>query len=118
MTGCGKSTQVPQYILDRWLETGGGVGRSDDLCNVICTQPRYQFGDFFPTVLLHFPYFPRRISAIGVAERVAAERGEKAGEATVGYQVRLFEIKINKHDLCFYFPTFIFRDEHKSSYIS
>ena len=31
---------------------------------------------------------PRRISAIGVAERVAAERGEKLGEGAVGYAVR------------------------------
>ncbi len=69
-TGCGKSTQVPQYILDRWLEAGGGVGRRDDLCNVVCTQPR-------------------RISAVGVAERVAAERGERAGEGMVGYQIRM-----------------------------
>lgn len=31
---------------------------------------------------------PRRISAIGVAERVAAERDERVGN-TVGYQIRL-----------------------------
>ncbi len=37
--------------------------------------------------ILFFAFRLRRISAIGVAERVAAERGEKAGEATVGYQV-------------------------------
>ena len=72
MTGCGKSTQVPQYILDEWLQQGakkgkhggGGAGH----CNIVCTQPR-------------------RISAIGVAERVAAERNERAGN-TVGYQIR------------------------------
>ena len=38
-------------------------------CRIVCTQPR-------------------RISAISVAERVAAERGEKCGQ-TVGYQIRL-----------------------------
>ena len=38
-------------------------------CRIFCTQPR-------------------RISAITVAERVAAERGEKIGQ-TVGYQIRL-----------------------------
>lgn len=64
MTGCGKSTQVPQYILDEWLGSS-----SKKHCQIICTQPR-------------------RISAIGVAERVAFERGEKVGNV-VGYQIRL-----------------------------
>jgi ATP-dependent RNA helicase DHX57 len=62
MTGCGKSTQVPQYILDGGLKDG-------KVHNIICTQPR-------------------RISAIGVAERVAQERDEKVGNM-VGYQIRL-----------------------------
>ena len=58
-TGSGKTTQVPQYILD------------SDVTNpkIICTQPR-------------------RISAITVAERVAMERGESLGQS-VGYQIRL-----------------------------
>ena len=69
MTGCGKSTQVPQYILDEWLQ-GAKKGKHGQAghCNIVCTQPR-------------------RISAIGVAERVAAERNERAGN-TVGYQIR------------------------------
>ena len=62
MTGCGKSTQVPQYILDHKLKSG-------QVPVIICTQPR-------------------RISAIGVAERVAQERDEKIGNL-VGYQIRL-----------------------------
>lgn len=62
-TGCGKTTQVPQFVLDSVEEAGEGAAR------VVCTQPR-------------------RISAIGVAERVAAERGELVG-GTVGYQIRL-----------------------------
>jgi len=65
MTGCGKSTQVPQFILDNWL---AGDSRAEH-CSVVCTQPR-------------------RISAIGVAGRVAQERGEKPGDV-VGYQIRL-----------------------------
>ncbi|BFZ23379.1 hypothetical protein BsWGS_26418 [Bradybaena similaris] len=67
-TGCGKTTQVPQFILDDFIARGQG-----SQCRLICTQPR-------------------RISAISVAERVAAERCEKvgtAGSSSVGYQIRL-----------------------------
>jgi ATP-dependent RNA helicase DHX57 len=63
-TGCGKTTQVPQFLLDDLL--GGDAAASASL---LCTQPR-------------------RLAAIGVAERVAAERGEKCGQ-TVGYAIRL-----------------------------
>ncbi|KAL8160936.1 hypothetical protein V2J09_012425 [Rumex salicifolius] len=62
-TGCGKTTQVPQYLLDKMWESG-------QTCKIICTQPR-------------------RISATsGVAERISQERGESVGE-TVGYKIRL-----------------------------
>lgn len=67
-TGCGKTTQIPQFILESEIESGRGA-----LCGIICTQPR-------------------RISAMSVAERVAAERGEKLGES-VGYKVRLEGMK-------------------------
>lgn len=63
-TGCGKSTQVPQYILDDWINNYDNKN-----LNIVCTQPR-------------------RISAIGVAERVAEERLDNVG-GTVGYQIRL-----------------------------
>ena len=63
-TGCGKTTQVPQFLLDEMIESGRGAE-----CYIICTQPR-------------------RISAVSVAERVADERGEKVGQS-VGYQIRL-----------------------------
>ncbi|KAF5190935.1 Dexh-box atp-dependent rna helicase dexh3 [Thalictrum thalictroides] len=67
-TGCGKTTQIPQYILEAEIEAGCGSN-----CRIICTQPR-------------------RISAMAVSERVAAERGENLGES-VGYRVRLEGIK-------------------------
>lgn len=63
-TGCGKTTQVTQFILDDYIERGMG-----SVCNIICSQPR-------------------RISAISVAERVAEERGEILGDSC-GYQIRL-----------------------------
>ncbi|KAG5269044.1 hypothetical protein AALO_G00197670 [Alosa alosa] len=65
-TGCGKTTQVTQFILDDYIERGMG-----SLCRVVCTQPR-------------------RISAISVAERVSAERAESVGNGnSCGYQIRL-----------------------------
>ncbi|CAA6665449.1 unnamed protein product [Spirodela intermedia] len=67
-TGCGKTTQLPQYILESEIDAARGAA-----CSIICTQPR-------------------RISAMSVSERVAAERGEKLGES-VGYKVRLEGIK-------------------------
>ena len=63
-TGCGKTTQVPQLVLDDMISSGRGADAS-----MIVTQPR-------------------RISAIGVSERIAAERCERVGE-TAGYSIRL-----------------------------
>lgn len=34
-TGCGKTTQIGQYILEDAIESGSGSG-----CHVVCTQPR------------------------------------------------------------------------------
>ncbi|KAG5533942.1 hypothetical protein RHGRI_027960 [Rhododendron griersonianum] len=73
-TGCGKTTQVPQFLWDdMW-----GKGES---CKIVCTQPR-------------------RISATsGVyqlfAERISCERGENIGDS-VGYKIRL-ETKGGRH---------------------
>lgn len=33
--GCGKSTQVPQYVLEEAIQAGTGGA-----CNIIVTQPR------------------------------------------------------------------------------
>ena len=56
-TGCGKTTQIPQFILESEIESVHGA-----VCSIICTQPR-------------------RISAMSVSERVASERGQKLGES-------------------------------------
>lgn len=34
-TGCGKTTQVTQFILDDYIERGTG-----SICRIVCTQPR------------------------------------------------------------------------------
>ncbi|PWN17813.1 P-loop containing nucleoside triphosphate hydrolase protein [Microstroma glucosiphilum] len=62
-TGSGKTTQLPQYILDSSIEAGVGSE-----CKIIVTQPR-------------------RVSAMSIAERVAHERGETIGNM-VGWAVR------------------------------
>ncbi|WWC60817.1 uncharacterized protein I303_103393 [Kwoniella dejecticola CBS 10117] len=65
-TGCGKSTQLPQFILDHEIEAGRGAS-----ANIIVTQPR-------------------RVAAMGVAARVAQERLEDVDKSpeTVGYAIR------------------------------
>ncbi|GCC31188.1 hypothetical protein chiPu_0009645 [Chiloscyllium punctatum] len=76
MTGCGKTTQIPQFILDDSLN-----GPPVMVANIICTQPR-------------------RISAISVAERVAKERIERLG-GSVGYQIRLESMKTSSTRLLY-----------------
>ncbi|KIK93741.1 hypothetical protein PAXRUDRAFT_12465 [Paxillus rubicundulus Ve08.2h10] len=68
-TGSGKTTQIPQLILDDYIDRGEGAH-----CNIICTQPR-------------------RLAALSVADRVAKERGEVVGSGSIGYSVR-FESKL------------------------
>lgn len=67
-TGCGKSTQLPSYVLESELTKGHP-------CKIYCTEPR-------------------RISAISLAERVSAELGEPKGavgtaHSLIGYAIRL-----------------------------
>ena len=67
-TGSGKTTQVPQILLEDAISNGKGSA-----CNIICTQPR-------------------KIAATSVARRVAVERAERFQD-TVGYHVR-FDAKL------------------------
>lgn len=67
-TGCGKSTQVPSFILEHQLS----LGRP---CKVYCTEPR-------------------RLSALSLARRVSEELGEGKNDlgtsrSLVGYAIRL-----------------------------
>ncbi|KAA8499058.1 ATP-dependent RNA helicase DHX36 [Porphyridium purpureum] len=63
-TGSGKTTRIPQFILDDYIEKG--IGHE---CKIIISEPR-------------------RIAAVSAANRVASERGEQVGES-VGYHIRL-----------------------------
>ncbi|XP_056647810.1 dosage compensation regulator isoform X1 [Diorhabda sublineata] len=69
-TGCGKTTQVCQFILEDYVMSGQGAW-----ANICVTQPR-------------------RISAVSVSERVANERCEDLG-LSIGYSVR-FESSLPK----------------------
>lgn len=62
-TGSGKSTQAVQFILDDMIDQHLG-----HITNIICTQPR-------------------RISALGLADRVSDERCSRVGQE-VGYAIR------------------------------
>ena len=62
-TGSGKSTQSVQFILDDMIKRRMGAS-----ANIVCTQPR-------------------RISALGLADRVSAERCSTVGDE-VGYAIR------------------------------
>ncbi|KAJ6519955.1 P-loop containing nucleoside triphosphate hydrolase protein [Mycena sanguinolenta] len=67
-TGCGKSTQVPAFILEDQLSRG-------QPCKIYCTEPR-------------------RISAISLAQRVSRELGDAPNAvgtlaSLVGYSIRL-----------------------------
>ena len=63
-TGCGKSTQVPQFLLEEFRES-----QASNLNIIVCE--------------------PRRISCLGLYNRVIEEQGYKEGTSCpIGYQVR------------------------------
>jgi HrpA-like RNA helicase len=70
-TSCGKSTQVPQYVLEDYIEMGKGAE-----CNIICTQSR-------------------RLSAIGLADHVSKERSQAASETVSLFHHWAFSISIH-----------------------
>ncbi|KAI7881164.1 P-loop containing nucleoside triphosphate hydrolase protein [Lichtheimia hyalospora FSU 10163] len=80
-TGCGKSTQVPQFLAEELLQGNHNYG------SVICTQPR-------------------RISAMSIAKRVSTEMGDYprsigTKNGLVGYQIRLESKVANENVLVF-----------------
>ena len=82
-TGCGKSTQIPAFILERELSNGRD-------CKIYCTEPR-------------------RISAISLARRVSEELGERKNDvgttrSLVGYAIRL-ESKVSSSTRLVYATT-------------
>lgn len=82
-TGCGKSTQVPAYIVEHCMSQGRN-------CKIYVTEPR-------------------RISAISLAERVSEELGEPrksvgSNDSLVGYAIRL-ESNVGKNARLVYATT-------------
>lgn len=84
-TGCGKTTKVPQFILDDYKER-------NLFCNIVVAQPR-------------------RIAASSNAKRVCNERGWTCG-SIVGYQVpicfRFFHFELDFISIEFEFQIFLF----------
>lgn len=79
-TGSGKTTQIPQYILENAFE-------NNLPCRILCTQPR-------------------RISTIASSDRVCFERAESAG-GTIGYQIRL-ESSVSQDTNCIFLTPGVF----------
>ena len=75
------ATQVPQFLLD-----DSEIGPQ---CRIVVTQPR-------------------RLSAVSVSERIAAERGEKIG-GIIGYNIRLESEKSKSTQVMFVTPGVLLR---------
>lgn len=72
-TGSGKTTQIPQYLVE--------AGYTKDKKKIGCTQPR-------------------RVAAMSVAARVAEEMGVKLGNE-VGYSIRFEDCTSGKSSISF-----------------
>ncbi|XP_059163764.1 ATP-dependent RNA helicase TDRD9-like isoform X2 [Physella acuta] len=82
-TGSGKTTQVPQFILDHYAT-------ESKYCNIVVTQPR-------------------KIAAISIAQRVSDERGCSVG-SLCGYQIGL-ERKVSADTRILYCTTGILKEK-------
>jgi len=47
-TGCGKTTQIPQFVLDQYIESGAGAQ-----CSIIVTQVRYAAAILLFKIIVH-----------------------------------------------------------------
>ena len=83
-TGCGKSTNVPLFLLDDWFHNGPvGNPLVERRPNIVVTQPR-------------------RVAATMLAKHVARSRGEQVGQ-TIGYGISR-DVVISR-DTCITFMT-------------
>ena len=87
-TGSGKTTKIPQFVLDSNILGGSGCISSGSSSNSNSSINSSTTNNTNSTSIRKIAITqPRRVAAINVAERVAAERGVRLGDE-VGYTVR------------------------------